>query len=146
MSEQTFFDLLPSYDEASGSYSLPSDELITVSIDFEDLCWFAMGTYPQNHPRRGDTYTYRPITEIGWTTLDTYDFTKLQMPPEDRAVDIYIYIYIYTFSRPCRRPTISSMASVVNSAATANHGTRLSRTTSRTENRSTSRPRTLQEP
>ncbi|KAJ4025334.1 hypothetical protein NW752_002802 [Fusarium irregulare] len=88
MSAQTFFDLLPSYDEASGSYSLPSDEPIIISIDFEDLCWSAMGTYPQNHPHRGDTYTYRPITEIGWTTLDTRDFNKLKTPPGDRAVDV----------------------------------------------------------
>jgi len=110
MSEQTVSDLLPSYDEASGSYSLPIDEPVIISIDFEDLYWFAMGTYPQNHPRAGRTYTYKPITEIGWTVLDTRDFAKLRTRPGDRAVDIFITMssshYIFNefrghFGRKC---------------------------------------------
>ena len=91
-SETTVSEILPSYDAATGSYSVPRDEPVFVSIDFETPCWFATGTYPENHPMNG-LYKYNPITEICWTILDTRDFTKLKTPPGDRAFYIYIYIY-----------------------------------------------------
>ncbi|KAJ4136166.1 hypothetical protein NW768_003774 [Fusarium equiseti] len=88
ISETTVSEILPFYDPATGSYTVPRDEPVLVSIDFESLCWFATGTYPENHPMNG-LYKYSPITEIGWTLLDTRDFTKLKTPPGDRAVDIF---------------------------------------------------------
>jgi hypothetical protein len=46
ISETTVSEILPSYDPATGSYTLPRDEPVIVSIDFESLCWFATGTCP----------------------------------------------------------------------------------------------------
>ena len=89
ISERTVSEILPSYDATTGSYSVPCDEPVIVSIDFESLCWFATGTYPESHPMNGP-YKYNPITEIGWTILDTRDFTKLKTPRGDRAFYIYI--------------------------------------------------------
>ncbi|KAF5593328.1 hypothetical protein FPCIR_5333 [Fusarium pseudocircinatum] len=65
-------------------------EPILVSIDFEDLCWFLTGKYAS-----GSQYYYKPITEVGWTWLDTRTMVassvageKPYPPPGDRGFNL----------------------------------------------------------
>lgn len=65
-------------------------EPILVSIDFEDLCWFMEVQYAS-----GTRYYFKPITEIGWTWLDTRTMVAFSVPdekpyppPGDRGVNL----------------------------------------------------------
>jgi hypothetical protein len=58
-------------------------------LDFETLCWSTEAKYPEAHYMAGQSYDYKPITEIGWTMLDTRELVKNAVAPGDRASDIF---------------------------------------------------------
>ncbi|RKL41735.1 hypothetical protein BFJ72_g5075 [Fusarium proliferatum] len=64
---------------------------IFISIDSEDLCWFATGEYAN-----GTQYSYKPTTELGWTWFDTrpmvesyLEETKPYTSPGDRGSNLF---------------------------------------------------------
>ncbi|KAL4722761.1 hypothetical protein ACLX1H_009999 [Fusarium chlamydosporum] len=88
LDEWALSKILPVYNEATKSYTPTVDDPIIVSIDFETLCRFAQGTYPESHWMRGTPYDYNPITEIGWTIFDTRELAKKTTPPGDSAFSL----------------------------------------------------------
>ncbi|KAF4449830.1 hypothetical protein F53441_7025 [Fusarium austroafricanum] len=66
-------------------YDSPIAEPIFIALKINELCKILPGVYPEDHPMKGQVYYYKPITEFGWTFIDTRDLAVLSTPPGDRG-------------------------------------------------------------
>ncbi|KAM0561822.1 hypothetical protein ACHAPJ_002993 [Fusarium lateritium] len=72
----------------NGNYKPPATEPIFVALKFNELCKALSGVYPEEHRMKGQNYHYKPITEIGWSILDTRKITDQSKPPGDRGQNL----------------------------------------------------------
>ncbi|KAF4963292.1 hypothetical protein FSARC_8694 [Fusarium sarcochroum] len=65
----------------------PETNLVALKIN--ELCRALSGVYPEEHRMKGQKYHYKPITEIGWSILDTRKIVSRNTPPGDRGRNLF---------------------------------------------------------